>query len=130
MRAQEVLLVTFPVTGAPAVHAGRPVAQFFAVALAAQAVRLVERHLLAACQMEGIPICRIVAVEAPAVLFVVGQDDVSVHIRQLTPGAVNGQVGMARRTRKDAVRERRRGNFEPLGGLTGRRRLGSARRLR
>ena len=86
--AEQVPLGAVPVAGAPAVHAGPPVTEFLAVALAAEPVGLVERHGLAAGQVERVAIGRIVAIEAPAVLFVVLEDDVGVHVGQHAAGPV------------------------------------------
>ena len=52
VRAQQILLGAVPVAGAAAVHAGAPVAIFLSVALAAEPVGLLERHRLAAGQVQ------------------------------------------------------------------------------
>ena len=92
VRAQQVALVAVPLADAAAVHARPPVAQLLAVALPAQAVRLLERHRLAAREVQHVAVRRVVAVEAPAVLLVVLQDDVGVHVLQLAARAVDREV--------------------------------------
>src|SRR6266511_3811845 len=67
VRAEQVLLVPVPLAHAPAVHAGPPVAVLLPVALAAEAVRLLERNGIAARQVQAIAVVGVVAVEAPAV---------------------------------------------------------------
>ena len=58
VRAQQVPLGAVPVAGAAAVHAGAPVAIFFAVALAAQPVGFLERDRLAAGQVQHVAVGR------------------------------------------------------------------------
>ena len=94
--------------------AGAPVAQLLAVALAAQQVRALERHALAAREVQPVAVGRVVAVEAPAVLLVVAQLDVVVHLAQLAPRGVRLEAGVAAGAREDAVAERRRRQLEPL----------------
>ena len=88
MDAQQIAFGAVPVAGAAAVHAGPPVAIFFAVALAAEAVGFLERHALAAGQVQEVAVVGVVAIQAPAVGFVVLENDVGVHGGQLAPGAV------------------------------------------
>ena len=64
----------------------------------------------------------VVAVQAPAVLLVVPELDVVVHLREDPPGAVHLQVRVAARAGEDPLREGGRGDLEALvGGARGRR---------
>ena len=90
MRAQQVSLVAVPFADAAAVHSGAPVAIFLAVALAAEPVGFLERHRLAARQVQLVAIVGVVAVEAPAMLGIVLEHDIGVHRGQLAPLAVDG----------------------------------------
>jgi hypothetical protein len=65
-----------------------PVAQFLAVALAAEAVGLLEGDPLAAGKMEPVAVVGIVAIQAPAVLLVVPQLDVGVHVGEGPASAI------------------------------------------
>ena len=110
--AQQVPLVAVPVAGAAAVDAGAPVAVFFAVALAADAVGFVERDALAAGQVQEVAIGGVVAIQAPAVGFVVLENDVGVHRGELAARAVDGHSGVAVGAGEDALGEGRRRHFE------------------
>jgi hypothetical protein len=99
------------------VHSSPPVAEFFTVALAAKPVRLLKRNGFAAGQVKDVPIRRVVAIETPAMLLVVFENDVRVHILQSATGSVRFSIGVARGTRKDAVAEWRRWYFDSLFGM-------------
>src|SRR5665647_3549944 len=101
--------------------AGAPVAQVLAVALTAEEVRLLERDLLRAGQVEPIPVVRVVAVEAPSVLLIVREHDVAVHVGERPAHPVDLQARVAARARENAIGERGRWNLHPLfsGGGAG-----------
>jgi hypothetical protein len=79
MGTQKISLGAIPVSSAAAMNAGAPIAILFAVALAAYPVRFFERHPFTAGQMQNIAIIRIMAIEAPAMRFVVLQNDIAMH---------------------------------------------------
>src|SRR5664279_3761272 len=95
LHAQQVGFGAVPVAGAAAMNAGPPVAVLLAVALAAEAVRFFERHMLAAGQVQDVAVVGVVTVQAPAVGLIVLENDVGVHGRKLTPVAVRRHTGMA-----------------------------------
>ncbi len=73
------------------------------MALAAETVGFVERHRLAAGQVEDIAVIGVVTIQTPAVGLVVLEDDVGMHGGELTAVAVGRHARMAVGTRKDTV---------------------------
>ncbi|MGB2716558.1 MAG: hypothetical protein WBC51_20410 [Vicinamibacterales bacterium] len=73
-------------------NTGSPVAVLLAVALAAELIRLLERHRLATGKMQPVAIVGVVAVETPPMFLVVFQDDVIVRVDELTARPVRRQV--------------------------------------
>ncbi len=69
--AQSVEFLSVPLTCPLAVNSRLPVPEDRSVALTAQKVGFFEAYKLAACQPEDIAVIRIVAVQAPAVCFIV-----------------------------------------------------------
>src|SRR5262249_37606777 len=81
----------------------------------ADAVGLLERDLLAAREVQLVAVVEVVAVEAPAMLFAVLEDDLLVRDLELALARVHGQVGVvALRAGEDALRE---GRLRDLGAL-------------
>src|SRR5579859_7939617 len=116
MRAEQIALRAVPIAGAPSVDPGPPVAILLAMTLAAESVRFVERYALAAGQVQEIAVIGIVAVEAPAMSFVVLEHDVEMHHRQFAARAIGLLARMAVGTGKNAVGEWRRWNLDFLLG--------------
>jgi len=112
--AQQVGLVAVPVARAASVDPRTPVPQFLAVTLPAEAVGLLERYPLAAGEVEPVAVVGVVAVQAPAVFFVVLELNLGVHVRQNTPGPISFQIPVTLRTGEESLGEWRRRNFETL----------------
>jgi hypothetical protein len=83
------------------------------VALAAKAVGFLEGDQLPTGEMQPVPVLGVVAIEAPAVLLVVAEDDLPVE-RQVPTCGIGGHHPVAHGAGIDAGREGRRGDFQPL----------------
>ena len=106
--------------------AGFPVPQFGTVALAAQFIGFFEIQQPAVGQVQFVAVFGVVAVQAPAVFFVVFQYDVVVKLFQFPAFRVGFPVGMTFRAGKNVFAERRRRDLDVLG----RRVLGGSRVIR
>ncbi len=80
------------------------------MALAAEAVRFGKRNHLAGDETQGVAICRVVAVEAPALPFGVFKNDIQVFILKLTAGVIHFHVGMTIRAGEIVLGKWRRRN--------------------
>ncbi len=138
VHAEQIAFLAVPFACAPAVNPRAPVAIFLAVALAAEPVRFFEGHAFPARQMKEVAIVRIVAVQAPAVFFVVLQHDVLVVLHHAAR-AIRLQVRVTEGTGEDALGEWRRRHVDVMtwtlsrgrrGCLDWRRSLGWRRALR
>jgi hypothetical protein len=87
--AEKRLLFTVPETCSLAVNACLPVAKGRAVTLAAEPVRLLEVDACPVGQVQVVTIFSFVAVEAPAILLVVQENDILVRIGHLTAVSVD-----------------------------------------
>ncbi len=95
MGTQQVLLVAVPVPGAFSVNANLPVPKFLAVALAAESIGFEKRDDLTGGEAKRVAIVGIVAIETPALVFGMAEDDAGVLIHQLPPVQVGFHFGMA-----------------------------------
>lgn len=134
MGAKEIGLVAVPGAGPPSVDPRPPVPILLAVALTAKTVGFLESHRSAAGQMQLVPVFLIVAIQAPAILFIVPQNDVRVEGSQWSTVGICRDHAVAPGTRKDTWRERWGRYLHPFlggcsclegkGGLAGRFSLG------
>jgi hypothetical protein len=75
--------------------------------LAADPVRLFERHSLSACEMQEVAVVGVVTIETPAMLFIVFQHDIGVIV-DFASSAIGLEIRVAERTREHSVGEWRR----------------------
>lgn len=75
MHAQQILFLSIPGTGALAVFSRLPVPQFVSMALAAQPERLAKIHRSATGKPQYIALLGVMAVQAPAVLCVMFENN-------------------------------------------------------
>jgi len=108
MSAEQVLLLTVPVSGPFAVYADFPVAELVSVALSAKTIGLRKGDDFPRNQTQAVAIVEIVTVKTPALPLCVVKDDVVMHVDQLTALRVGLHVRMAVRAGEDVFRERRR----------------------
>ena len=82
---QKILLLSIPISSAPAVNASSPIPEFGTVALATQLVGFLEIDQFASSRVQHVSVIRVMAVYAPPVFLVVREDDVIMEIFQLPP---------------------------------------------
>jgi hypothetical protein len=109
--AEEITLVTVPLSTSTSMDAGPPVPVLLPVTLTAETIGLLEGDELPAGQVEPVPVLGIVAVQAPAMLLVVAQHDLGMK-GQLPASRVGRDHLVAGRARIDPGGEGGRGNFE------------------
>jgi hypothetical protein len=88
------------------VYTGAPIPVFRAVTLAAQLIGGRKIHQLSAGQMELVPVRRVVAIQAPAVAFIVAELDILVKL-EFPPLAIGFHVAVAFRAGENPITERR-----------------------
>ena len=96
-----------PIPAPTAMNPGAPIAVFLAVTLSAQSVGLLEEDRLTAGKVKDVPVSGLVAVETPAVLLIVREDDVGVEA-QLPASGVDWEHPVAVGAGVDPCRKRRR----------------------
>lgn len=116
MGTKEIGLVAAPGTGPPSVDPRPPVPILLAMALTAKAVGLLESYRSAAGQMQLVPVLLIVAIQAPAILLIVSENDVGVKRRQLSPVGIRRHHAVTRRAREDSCGKGWWRDFHPFLG--------------
>lgn len=124
VHTEQIAFLAVPFACAPAVNPRAPVAIFLAVALAAYPVGFLERHPLAAGEVEEVAIVCVVTIETPPMLLVVLQHDVIVVFDDPSR-AIRLQIRVTEGTRKDTLGERRRRHVDVMTGTLSRGRRGS-----
>jgi hypothetical protein len=109
---QEVLLLSVPVAGPPAVNTRSPISQLGAMTLAAQLIGFLEIDQFPAGRVQHVPIVGVMTIHAPPIFFIVLENDIIMEIFQLPSLEVNIQVGMTFRTGKHILAEGGRRNLD------------------
>ena len=113
MSAKQIRLLSIPQPGPLAMNARLPIPQLLAMTLAAEPIRLIKRHGCATGKPQHVTIQSIMAVQAPAVLLIVPQDNVFVG-HEFARLGIRLVVIMTFRARKNVLGERRRRDLDVL----------------
>ena len=101
--AQQVLFLSVPATGPPSVNALFPIPEFWPVTLAAEFVGFLETDQLSAGGVEEIAIVGVMAVHAPAVSFIVFENDIIMEVFQYPALEIDLHICMAHRAREKVL---------------------------